>query len=85
MAKTTEIRLRLAFWRGALKKMQDAYLALLEGGVQRYRIDDRSLTKFDLPKLLEEIRRAEEIIDSLEALLEGKKPRKAFGVIPRDW
>jgi len=53
--------------------------------VQRYRIDDRSLTKFDLPKLLEEIRRAEEIIDSLEALLEGKKPRKAFGVIPRDW
>ena len=84
-AKRERLKKRLEFWLGALDKMQEAYIELIEGKVQRYRIDDRSLTKLDLPKLLEEIREAEQIIDELEAALDGTKARKAFAVIPRDW
>ena len=61
------------------------YLKLLGGGVQSYKIDDRELTRFDLPKLQDEIEAAEKKVDELTALLEGQKPRRAVAVIPRDW
>lgn len=76
---------RLNYWRGQLSKLMDAYVKLVEGGVKSYQIDDRSLTRFDLPSLRKAIDEAEEKVDEYEALLEGQKPRKAFGVIPRDW
>lgn len=85
MASKTEIKIRLEFWKNALEKMQAAYLALVDGGVKSYTIDDRSLTRFDLPDLLKEIQAAEKKIDELEALVKGQRPRKAFGVLPRDW
>jgi len=62
-----------------------AYLALVDGGVKSYTIDDRQLTRLDLPELMEEMETMEHKIDELEAALEGKRPRKAFGIIPRDW
>ena len=31
-ANTTELKARLAFWRSALEKLREAYLALLDGG-----------------------------------------------------
>ena len=80
-----EIRARLAFWQSALKKMREAYLALVDGGVKSYTIEDRQLTRFDIPDLLKQIKEAEKKVDELTALLEGRGPRKAFGVIPRDW
>ena len=76
---------RLTYWRGQLARLMDAYVKLVEGGVKSYQIDDRSLTRFDLPSLKKAIEDAEEKVDQYEALLEGQKPRKAFGVIPRDW
>lgn len=85
MASAVELRARLEFWREALKKLRTAYLKLLDGGVKSYRIDDRELTRFDLPKLQEEIEAAEKKVDELTALLEGQKPRRAVAVIPRDW
>ena len=85
MASEVEQRARLDFWKEALKKLRKAYLKLLDGGVKSYKIDDRELTRFDLPKLQDEIEDAEQKVDELEALLEGQKPRRAFGVIPRDW
>jgi hypothetical protein len=81
----TEIQKRLTFHQAALEKLQAAYLALVEGGVQSYSIDDRSLTRFDLPRLMEEIRREESAVDELTALLGGGKRRRAFAVLPRDW
>ena len=48
-------------------------------------IDDRQLTRFDLPALSEEITQMENEIDQLTSELNGGKRRKAFGVIPRDW
>ena len=84
MASKTIIKKRLEFWEAAYEKMQEAYLALVEGGVKSYTIENRSLSRFDLPELLKEIEEAEEKIDELTALLNGKRPRKAFGIIPRD-
>lgn len=85
MANAVELRARLDFWQKALEKLRAAYLKLLDGGVKSYRVDDRELTRFDLPKLQEEIETAEKKVDELTALLEGQKPRRAVGVIPRDW
>ena len=85
MANRVEIRARLEFWRAALAKLRGAYLALVDGGVKSYAIDDRQLTRLDIPDLSREIEGAEKKVDELEALLEGRKGRKAFGVVPRDW
>lgn len=85
MADKTELRARLEFWKKALEKMRTAYLALVDGGVKHYAIDDRELTRFDLPDLQREIRDAEKMVDELTALLTGQRPRRAFGVIPRDF
>lgn len=81
----TEIKARLEFWKSALTKLRAAYLALVDGGVKSYTIDDRQLTRFDLPSLKDEIEEAEKKVDELTALLSNKRPRKAFGIIPRDW
>jgi len=85
MATVTELNIRLKFWQDALVKMRAAYLALVDGGVQSYTIDDRSLTRFDLPSLLKEIQDAEKKVDELTALVSGRKSRKAFGIVPRNW
>lgn len=85
MASAVELRARLDFWEKALEKLRRAYLKLLDGGVKSYKIDDRELTRLDLPKLLDEIEAAEKKVDELAALLDGQKPRRAVAVIPRDW
>ena len=85
MANVVELRARLDFWQKALEKLRVAYLKLLDGGVKSYRIDDRELTRFDLPKLQEEIEAAEKKVDELEALLESGHARRAFAVTPMDW
>ena len=40
----TELRARLAFWKSALEKLQEAYIALLDGGVKSYKIGNEELT-----------------------------------------
>ena len=85
MANKVELRARLDFWQAALKKLRTAYFALVDGGVKSYMIDDRQLTRFDLPALQKQIEEAEAKVDELENLLNGQRPRRAFGVLPRDW
>ena len=79
------IRERLAYWKEQLGKLMDAYTSLISGGVKSYSIDDRELTKFDIPSLRKAIDEAEQKVDEYETMLEGQKPRKAFAVLPRDW
>lgn len=81
----TEIRARLEFRKKALSRLRKAYIALLDGGVKSYTIDDRQLTRFDLPDLKNAIEQMEDEVDELEAQLKGRRPRKAFGIVPRDW
>ncbi len=85
MIDKIEIQARLDFWKSALAKKREAYLALIDGGVKSYSIDDRSLTRFDINTLTKEIEEAERKVDELTAMLKGRKPRKAFGILPRDW
>ncbi|MCF8017829.1 MAG: hypothetical protein K9L62_00390 [Vallitaleaceae bacterium] len=85
MADKTEIIARLEFWKSALQKKRSAYLALIDGGVKSYTIDDRSLTRFDLDTLSKEIKEAERKVDELTAMVNGRKSRKAFGIVPRNW
>ena len=75
----------LEFHKIAKKKLQDAYLAIAEGGVQSYSIGSRSLTKHDLQKIREEIAGHDKAISELSAALSGKRRRKAVGIVPRDW
>jgi len=84
MAGKTELRARLAFWQEALAKLRKAYLALLDGGVKSYRLDDMELTRLDLSSLIKRIEEAEAKVDELTAQLEGQGPRRAFAVLPRD-
>lgn len=85
MATKDELIKRRDFWQKALDAKRTAYITLLEGGVKSYQIDNRSLTRLDLDTLSAEIREDEKCIDELNAQIEGKRPRKAFGVVPRDW
>ena len=80
-----ELRARLEFRQKSLSKLRKAYLALLDGGVKSYTIDDRQLTRFDLPDRKNAIEQMEDEVDELEAQLKGRRPRKAFGIVPRDW
>ena len=44
----TELKARLEFWKSALEKLREAYLALLDGGVKSYKIGNEELTRLDL-------------------------------------
>lgn len=85
MTSREELRARLDFRKKALEEARAAYVALLEGQAQSYSIGSRNLTKFDLPKLKEEITSLEKEVDGLSAMLNGGKRRKAAGIVPRDW
>lgn len=76
---------RLNFWQEVYEKYQKAYIALIEGGVKSYTVDDRSLSRFDLGEISRRMEEAEEKIDEYAALLDGGRPRKAFAIVPRDW
>ena len=73
------------YYTKLIDKLTDAKLKLLDGGVKSYTIDDRSLTRFDLDKLTVEIDDAVRKQAEYDAILNGRSPRKAFGIVPRDF
>lgn len=79
------IEKKLAFRRRMLDRLYEAYEAIVSGRVKSYTIDDRQLTNIDIDDIAAEIRKLEEEIDELEALLDGGGRRKAVGVIPMNW
>lgn len=85
MTSQKELSARLEFRRAALEASRSAYIALLNGQVKSYAIGSRNLTRLDLPQLEDTIKKLEKECDEIEAQLNGKKPRRALGVIPRDW
>ena len=85
MGSLQDKKIKLEFHKSALEKLRDAYLALVDGGVQSYTIGSRSLSKLDIGKIKEEIRYHEKEISGLESELRGGRRRKAVGIVPRDW
>lgn len=85
MASKTFIQKKLAFREDALAALYDAYTAIARGKVKSYQMDDRTLTKLDLPALYEEIKAMEDEINELSQELNGTAARKAYAVIPRNW
>ena len=73
------------YYTKLIDKLTDAKLKLLDGGVKSYTIDDRSLTRFDLDKLTAEIDDAVRKQAEYDAILNGRSPRKASGIVPRDF
>ena len=60
---------------------------MLTGGVQSYGIGSRNLAKYntDLGAIRAAIKELEGEIAALEGALSGQRPRRALGVVPRDW
>ena len=85
MTSKEDLYARLNFHKSAMDAAQEAYLALLKGQVQSYSIGSRNLTKFDLPKLRDEITYHQKEVDGLTAMINGRSRRRAVGVVPRDW
>ena len=56
-------------------------------GVQMYTIGSRSLQRYqtDLRAVQEMIEKLRKRVRELEAELAGQSPRRALGVVPRDW
>lgn len=70
------------------KERLDMYYAAEEsvlGGAQSYSMGSRSLTRANLADIRTMIKTLENEIRELELKISGKKPRKAFGAVPRDF
>lgn len=84
MASKEVLKKRLEYKQKSLENLYKAYDELSDGTVQSYTIGSRSLTYRDLSSIENQIKKLESEVDSLTAQIEGKKRRKAFGVIPID-
>ena len=85
MRKTREqIEYQLSIKRNRLELYLKREAEMLDGGVQSYGIGSRNLARYntDLGSIRAAIKQLEA---ALEAALNGEKPRKAVGVVPRDW
>ncbi len=66
-----------------LQLYKDRERVMLTNGVQSYGVGSRNATRYNTD--LAEIRRAIDELDEQITTLTAGKPRKAIGVIPRDW
>lgn len=80
-----EAKVMYEYYSALVDKLMKAKLALVDGGVKSYTIDDRSLTRFDIDKLTDELTDAIRKRDEYAALMNGGTSRRAVGFIPRDW
>ena len=77
----TQTRERLGLYLAREKEM------LSKDGVQLYTIGSRNLQRYQtaLSAVQAEIDKLRKRIDELENELAGGRPRRAVGVVPRDW
>ena len=85
--KRTDIETKIKDKRERLEAYRNRELEILKGGVQSYGIGSRNVARYnvDLASIRTAIEKLENEIAELEAMLCGSKPRKAVGVVPRDW
>lgn len=87
MKSRETIKLQLSTKRDRLALYLKREAEMLDGGVQSYGIGSRNLARYntDLSAIRSSIKELEEEIELLEGELNGQRPRKAVGVVPRDW
>lgn len=87
MKSRTTIEAELATKRERLALYLKREAEMLDGGVQSYGIGSRNLARYntDLGAVRASIKELEADIETLEGALDGQKPRRAVGVVPRDW
>lgn len=74
-----------------LQTRLDAYLLreadLLAGGVKEYGIGSRNIKRYelDLANIASMIKKLEDEIEELQALLNGSPARRVIAVVERDW
>lgn len=85
MPSVSTLRERLKLKRDQLDLAMDGYTSLLSGMAQSYSIGSRNITKLNINDLERVISNLEKEIETIENQLSGRKPRKAVGVIPRDF
>lgn len=85
MISKNEAKALYEYYDKLICRLTEAKLKLIDGGVKSYTIDDRSLTRFDMDKISAEIDDAVNKRAVYKAIMNGKSPRKAVGVIPRDF
>ena len=87
MRSRQSIQAELTIKRNRLELYYKREAEMLDGGVQSYGIGSRNLARYntDLSQIRSAIEKLEAEIQSLDGLLDGRKPRKAVGVVPRDW
>ncbi len=67
-----------------VKSLTEAKIKLLSGGVKSYTLGNWTLTRFDIDALTKELDDAIQKRDEYAALMNGKSPRRVYGVIPMD-
>lgn len=87
MRTRAQIKRRLDKVNERLELYYEKENALLsQKGVQSYTIGSRSVSRYQYSMdIKSQIEALENERDELENLLAGIKPRKAIGVVPRDW
>ena len=87
MKSSEDIKAELSVKRARLERYYNRETEMLDGGVQSYGIGSRNLARYntDLSQIRAAIKELEAEVARLEGLLVGQKPRKAVGVVPRDW
>lgn len=87
MKSSEDIKAELTVKKARLERYYNREAEMLDGGVQSYGIGSRNLARYstDLSQIRAAIKELEAEVARLEGLLVGQKPRKAVGVVPRDW
>lgn len=87
MKTRATIEAELTVKRNRLELYLKREAEMLDGGVQSYGIGSRNLARYntDLSQIRAAIKQLEDEIANLEGALNGQRPRKAVGVVPRDW
>lgn len=85
--KSERLTIKISDTEERLAAYKARELEMLRGGVQSYGIGSRNLTRYntDLAAVRSAIEELELKLEELYAQQGGGRPRKAFGIIPRDY
>lgn len=81
----SEAKVLYEYYDKLVVKLMEAKLKLVDGGVKSYTIDDRTLTRYDIDTISHELDDAIKKRAVYGAIMNGRKARKAVGVVPRDF